>query len=77
MTNDNIKTSPKAIQDKLTNLVQVNARDYCVKSKLSKNHIDVNRFFDPKDLSAFYSDPKRQIIDFNKNLTELMQRSRC
>lgn len=63
--------NPKAIQDKLANLIQVNGRDYCIKSRLSKNHIDIQRFFNKKDLINFYSDPKKPVIDFNENLNQI------
>ena len=70
MSEEQIKQNPKAIRDKLTNLVQVNSRDYCIKSKLSKNHIDVERFFDEKELSSFYSDPNSPTLEFNGDINK-------
>ncbi len=64
------KTSKKdnrAIKIKLANLTSTNPKDMCIKSKLTKDTIDISRFVDFETVNKFIEDPTAN-IEF-KNLS--------
>ncbi len=63
---DIIKPAKKAIEQKILNLIQADSRDYCVITKLNKNHIDLFKYTTDDNLDLFFNGSSKELkLTFN------------
>ncbi len=69
---DVVKPTKKAIEQKMLNLIQADSRDYCVLTKLNKNHIDLFKYTNDDNLDLFFNGSSKELkLTFNINQKDL------
>ncbi|GAA5414819.1 AAA domain-containing protein [Ureaplasma ceti] len=61
-----VKTG-KAIKSKLANMTAANPRDLCIKAKITKDTVDLSKYFEHEALLQFFRDNDKT-LSFSKNL---------
>ena len=60
-------TSNRAIKAKLANMTTANPKDLCIRTRLTKDTVDLARYFDHNILVDFFKNPN-EILNFSRNL---------